>query len=245
MKSEVKAKLLKKSGNELYVKSEYKDALIEYNRALCNAESDELKSLLYGNRSAIYFEVKRYGLCLANIQLAIEHGYPHDKLEKLHARAAKCKELISAGSDVNKDDQKVAEFFKLSYKRHPKIPFIIDGIELKTSEKYGNYLITNRDLITGDIIAIEPFLTKFASLSIERSYERCAFCLCHNFFSLIPCDGCCNSKLNVFICSTHILITPVTLSSNVLFGNVQIATQNIVTQQILHFETYEHEGSMV
>jgi len=217
MKSEKQANLLKKRGNELYLKSEYKDALIKYNRALCYAESDELKSILYGNRSAIFFEVKRYKLCLVNILLAIDAGYPEEKLEKLKARSIKCQEFLIEGSDVKDEDQKAAEFFKLSYKSHPKIPFIIDGIERKSSEKYGNYLITNKDLKSGDIIAIEPFLTKFASLSIDRCYERCALCLRHNFCSLTPCDRCCNSKLNVSIYSTQYFNYLYRLSSYVLF----------------------------
>jgi hypothetical protein len=101
-------------------------------------------------------------------------------------RQEKCYQLIkSRGTLVDP----VADFFKLSYQANDKIPYIIEGIEAKSSEKYGNHVITTKDLKTGDIIAIEePFLS---AVNPNFYHERCAYCLNHNFYNLIPCDCCC------------------------------------------------------
>lgn len=191
IKNESAAKLLKQSGNEKYLKSQFIEALVNYNKALCLAESDGLKSQLFGNRSAVYFEVKKYSLCIENIQLAKKFGNQQVKLQE---REAKCKELLQVEGDVKEEDQMAAEFFKLSYEKHPKIPFIIDGIDVKYSRKYGHHLITNRDLNAGDIIAIEPFLCNLVALDIQNCYERCSICLRHNFYSLIPSNANCKRK---------------------------------------------------
>lgn len=194
MKSEEQAKLINKNGSEIYLKSQYREALVEYNKALCYAETDELKSRIYGNRSAVYFMVERYDTCLENIQLAKDHGYPQEKIAKLTAREEKCKGLMKSTDDQNSNDKATSEFFKLSYEAHPKIPFIIDGIEVKSSEKHGNHLVTNRDLKTGDIIAIQPFWSGFGGFVINSVQEKCSFCLRHNCLNLIPCDRCVDSK---------------------------------------------------
>lgn len=185
MKDDTKSNLLKISGNDNFSKKKFREALVDYNQSLCKAETNFQKSLLYGNRSAVYFEMKKYSMCLENIELAKHHNYPEDKLVKLNEREEKCRHFIN--SENTKNDS-ISQFFKLSQKSHKSIPFIIDGIEVKLSDKFGLYLITNKDLKTGDIIAIEEPFIKL--LNTEFYYERCANCLNHNFLNLIPCQNC-------------------------------------------------------
>jgi SET and MYND domain-containing protein 4 len=188
-KSDEESNLHKNSGNEQYKKKLYQESLVSYNRALCFAKSDITKGLLYGNRSAVYFEVKRYQECIENIQMA-KKFIGKEKITKLIERQEKCREIMK--SQQQKHENPAVDFFKLSYKCNEKIPFIIEGIEPKTSDKYGHYLITTKDLKTGDIIAIEEPFIKYVKGGFEQ--ERCVNCVRHNFFNLMPCDECCNGE---------------------------------------------------
>jgi SET and MYND domain-containing protein 4 len=200
-KSDLTAETLKITGSSKFSKRYFQDALINYNEGLCRAESNFLKSLLYGNRSAVYFEVGKYKECIENIQLAKEHGYPADKIDKLNKREEKCLKTMESKQskvEINKNEP-FSDFIKLSYKGHDKIPFIIEEIEKRNSKKYGNYLITTKDLKTGDIIAIEEPFVKI--IDREYKYERCSYCLKQNSYNFIPCDHCCEgkkSRLKVF-----------------------------------------------
>jgi tetratricopeptide (TPR) repeat protein len=185
MKSDEQSNIHKNNGNIHYINKLYREAIGEYNKALCFAKSDAQKGLIYGNRSAVYFKVKRYKECVENILLAISNRFPLEKLKKLNEREQQCRKFMA--TEQTKEDP-AADFFKLSYKAHKKIPFIIEGIECRSSTKYGNYLITTKDLKTGDIIAIEePYLS---SVCEGHTHERCAFCLQHNNFNLMPCNDC-------------------------------------------------------
>lgn len=185
-------------GNEHFKKKNFQEAIILYNKGLCNAETKSQLNLLYANRSAVYFEVKRFKECLENIELAKKYGYPKEKLGKLNAREVKCKEMIDTYKKENiknEDEEAAKNFFQLSYKSHPTIPFIIDGIECKRSKEFGRYLITTRDLKSGDIIAIEDPYVKIIDRESQMRFERCALCLKHNNLNLIPCDKCSQGNL--------------------------------------------------
>jgi SET and MYND domain-containing protein 4 len=107
------------------------------------AERDSVeRSHAYANRSAVYLEVKEYQLCLDNIQLARNSGYPVEKLQTLKDREEKCKNMME--SEVKSDDDDPWNFFKLSYPANEKIPFIADCLELKKNEKFGRHIVTNR-----------------------------------------------------------------------------------------------------
>jgi hypothetical protein len=214
MKNETKSNLLKISGNENYSKKKFHEALVDYNESLCKAESNVQKSLLYGNRSAVYFGMKKYSLCLENIKMAKKHDYPEDKLDKLNEREVKCQNFIESEDDSN------SSFFKISQKSQKNIPFIIDGIEVKNSNKFGLHLITNKYLKTGEIIAIEEPFIKL--LNKEFCYERCANCLTHNFFNLIPCQNCDEGKILDLLTNFTLSLIIFFFSSYVLFRKMQI-----------------------
>lgn len=167
---------------------------MQYNKALYFAESDLQLSLLYANRSVVYLIIKKYKECLENIKLAKKLGYPKEKMSKLVNRESSCY-WSSSTTDFNKNDKIVESFFKLSYKSHPTIPFIIDGIELRRSEEFGRHLITTRDIKPGDIIAIEEPIIKVNMPGVE--YKRCARCLRENNLILIPCKDCTTSKFRL------------------------------------------------
>lgn len=189
MKSDVKSNLLRNDGNDKFVHKLFRQAIIDYNQSLCFAETACSMSLAFANRSAIYFEMKRYRLCLENIRLAKEYGYPEEKLEKLNEREKKSRKFVTSEDEIEKI---VVDFFSLSRKCNEKINFIVDGIEVRSNDKYGKYLISNRDLKTGEVIAVEEPFMKILDRNFR--YERCANCLKQNYFNLIPCDSCADGE---------------------------------------------------
>lgn len=175
-------------GNQFYVKKQFLDALEAYNQSLCFAEKGSIGiSMAYANRSAVFFELQLYDTCLKNIRMAKDNGYPQENMEKLLKREEMCRSMI------NKDDQREKEnvgssFLKLSYGKHKQVPFIADCLELKSSEKFGRYIITTTPLKTGDVVSVEPPFAQ--QLLPQHRYKYCATCLNDNFLNLIACKNC-------------------------------------------------------
>lgn len=122
-------------------------------------------------------ELKKYDEALMNIEWAREN-YPADKIQKLNEREEKCKEMKAA--TVYDPIEDPWDFFKLTYPANPKIPFLIDGIEMRSDGIY-----TKRDLKAGDVIAIEDFC--FMRVFCSGQYNRCCGCAKVNMMNLIPC----------------------------------------------------------
>jgi hypothetical protein len=154
----------------------------------------------YANRSAVYFELGHYDKAITNIQKALENSYPEEKKKTLLDRKEKSEKLLHT---INKmEEENVDDFFKLSYKPNPKYPSFADCIELRSNKKYGRYLVTNRDLKVGDIIAMEDFLyysTKTLSEAGHENtdelmnYQVCGFCYKSNLLNLEPCKQCAHT----------------------------------------------------
>lgn len=187
------AKEARAAGNNFYCERSFFNALVNYNKSLCYAkEGSEDAGLAYSNRSAVFFEMGLYEKTLQNIKKAKDNGYPEHNYHILDKRAEKCK----TGSDVYKEETSY-DFVKLSYEPNPKLPFVARCLELKSSVKFGRYIITNQDLRVGDIVAIEESHFKIIK-SDERyetcqelnKYQRCSHCLKDNLMDLIPCSGC-------------------------------------------------------
>jgi SET and MYND domain-containing protein 4 len=224
MKSNKIADEWRKEGNLLYQRSEFRDAIIAYNKSLCHSEPGSKQlSLAYGNRSATYLEIGLHQECLENIQLARENNHPD--AQKLKDREAKCLEAQTRKKSLKHDPE---ELIKLSYEPNKKIPFIVNCLELKTDEQYGRHIITNRDLSPGDIIAIEKPVLK-AMEQVEHRYERCIFCLERKKHNLVPCNKCSISKLNLVLILKSFLICFM-LTSDVLFGKLREGVEEKVSR---------------
>lgn len=91
------------------------------------------------------------------------------------------------------------DFFKLSHPPNPKIPFIAECLELKSEEQFGRYIVTNKRLKPGEIIAIEEPFCK--CLLRGENYKYCCNCLNDNSLYLIPCPNC----TQVMFCSDKCL----------------------------------------
>lgn len=202
-KDPAKSLEFRKQGNQFFSlkNQDYVRALELYNQSICYAEWDsEEMGIGYANRSAIYLAWKKYELCLENIKLAQEHGYPSHLMEKLTKRSADCeKELAKkkknghggGGDDDDDEDDEDDEVIlapKLSYAPHPKVPFIADCLEMRESVEQGRFIVTNRDLSVGKVIAIEDSFCSWTLPSVR--YQRCAMCLEECDYNLIPCKQC-------------------------------------------------------
>jgi hypothetical protein len=146
------------------------------------AETNEKRALAYADRSIIFFDLKKYKECLQNIQWARENGYPANKIKKLNKREEKCRKLMAEEVKDPADDPK--EFFKLSYPANPKIPFIVDCLEMRIVNNEAR-LYTTRDLKAGDIIFEQEIM--FPKIYKRTCFYRCCHCAKGNSMNLIPC----------------------------------------------------------
>lgn len=195
-KSEERSNELRAEGNKFYSQRKFFDALLKYNESLCFAPVANMSAgHSYANKSAVYLEMKLYEKCLNNIAKAKENNYPETNFELLNKREEKCKEMMKSSKEKCSDPWSL---FKLSYPPHKNVPFIANCLEVKSSEKYGRFVVANRDLRVGDTVAIEK---PFCSVLMEESnfhdqpesniYQRCTNCLKENGLDLIPCEMCC------------------------------------------------------
>lgn len=140
----------RKEGKLCFEEGKLFEALEAYNKSLCVAQQGSIDiPLAYAGRSAVYFEVDEYQLCLDNIKLARDLDLPADQHNILNQRAEQCKVLIESQQKCDDDDDPWT-FFKLSYPPNEKIPFIVSCIGLQESEQFGRFVITNQ----GQVILI-------------------------------------------------------------------------------------------
>lgn len=134
---------LRNEGNSLKEVGKYFEALESFNKSLSVAKLNSPDmALAYAERSELYFEVKEFQLCLENIQLARDSGYPIDKLHILLERENDCMMLME-GHHPNPEDDPWS-FFKLSYPANEKIPFIVNCIELQKNDEFGRFVIASQ-----------------------------------------------------------------------------------------------------
>ncbi|XP_055372440.1 SET and MYND domain-containing protein 4 [Condylostylus longicornis] len=197
-KSNEKSIAFRKEGNEYFSleKQNYFKALELYNKSICFAQpNSENISIGYANRSAVLFEWKRYKECLYNIELARKYNYPERLIHKLNKREANCRALLN-----NQVSNTKPYDFKLSFEKHPQVPFIADCLDLQYTKEAGRYIISKKDLSPGDLVSIEK---AFCSVLLPpMRYIRCANCKEENYFTLIPCVECtsamfCSEKCQI------------------------------------------------
>lgn len=167
------------------------DALLNYNESIAFAETGSQQLALgYARRSVVYAKWKMYELCLENIRLArsVEDGCPDAIVDELAELELQCVQLLKeCPEDVSKEDEE-AYLPKLSFPPHAKVPFIADCLDIRQNEQYGRYIITHKDLVPGQVLAVEERYLNILLPALR--HQRCAHCLKENSLSLIPCTGC-------------------------------------------------------
>jgi SET and MYND domain-containing protein 4 len=188
MKDNHKAKSFRNDGNSEFVGAKFYEALISYNKSLCQSASSESLSLAYANRAAVCSELKEAEKCLKNIRLARQHGYKNEK--KLKERQERAEKLLKEQPAKDPEDDP-ENFIKLSYPASEKYPPFANCLEVRENQKYGRYVVTSENLNPGDIVAIET--TILNTIFQDGRFICCNNCLKANSMSLIPCNGECSS----------------------------------------------------
>lgn len=102
-----KSNEFRQQGNELYTKKRFADAIDKYNLSIKYAVNTKLKVInvplidsaselmqglatSYANRSAAFFQLNEFILCLVDIELAFQHGYNEKQRHKLIERRLGC-----------------------------------------------------------------------------------------------------------------------------------------------------------
>lgn len=140
-KDNSRSKELRQKGNSLFGRGKSFDALELYNESICWADSQENAEDLaigYANRSAVYFKWKKYELCMRNIKLAKEAGYPKRLMDKLLKREGDALDHIN--NDVDAKVEKDLVIPPLSIQSNSQIPFIANCLELRESSDQGRFI---------------------------------------------------------------------------------------------------------
>lgn len=245
-KSNERSRELRKLGNAFFSlkNKDYVKALELYNQSICAAETgSEDLAIGYANRSAIYFEWKKYELCLENIRQAKQCSYPERLTEKLNKRESECRKFLNDEHETSgeEDEEEIILVPKLSYPRHEKVPFIANCLDLKESKEFGRYIVTNRDLKVGQVVAIED---GFCTLTLPCvSYQRCANCLDECELSLIPCDHCTSTMFCSEECaneaydSFHKYECPVIDFIHKMFNSIQLSAIRVSLCALTSFDS--------
>lgn len=101
-KGAIESEQFRNEGNRLYRERKLEQALLAYNYSVLTAPHPHLDStappapvheglaLAMANRSAVLFEMGQFEAALADVERAVNFGYPKTKRHKLHERRAKC-----------------------------------------------------------------------------------------------------------------------------------------------------------
>lgn len=172
-------------GNDLLLRMHRPEqAIRKYNKAICAAVSDtENLGMCFANRAACFMQLKRYSLCLNDIELAKKNGYPIRLWGKLDERKARCLKLLE--NCENKEPQFVEA--KLSFPCDENFPCFASGIDVEDAENGEKKIVTNRNLEIGQTILIgKPY--EMVSES-PLNYVQCSNCF-KTDANLLPCQKC-------------------------------------------------------
>lgn len=245
-KSNERSQELRQMGNQFFSlkNRDYVKAMGFYNQSICAAETaSEDLAIGYANRSAIYFGWKKYELCLENIRQARRNGYPKRLIEKLNKREAECRKFLNDEHEASgeEEDDEIILTPKLSYPSHEMVPFIANCLDMKESKEFGRYIVANRDLKVGQVIAIED---GFCTLILPCvRYRRCANCLDECDLSLIPCAHCTSTMYCSDECATeafnnyHKYECPVIDFMYKMFNSIQLSAIRVTLCALTSFDS--------
>lgn len=152
-----------------------------YNKAIVFAVSQENLSICYANRSAVYYELSLFDLCLENIQLAMKHQLPECLKAKLDQRQEAAVTKMLSKLIVK---PKRTYDMRLCRPHIARQPFFINCLSQES-----NHILTKEPLIAGDVISLEKPYCQI--LRQSHIYERCTYCLTNKkYMSMIPCKRC-------------------------------------------------------
>ncbi|XP_031625494.1 SET and MYND domain-containing protein DDB_G0273589-like [Contarinia nasturtii] len=220
-------------GTECFHSENWLQALTYYNRSLRHAEvGSESVALAYTNRSACFFQLKRYKEAITDIELALgSANLPAKWIPILKARKKKCHQILSNLIQLKKNEP------KLSYKSNKNHPYIANVLKIRYTDKDDNHLVATRDIPVGKTVLLEE--DYLSSYKWEHACETCW--VPGEKTSLIPCNECalvtfcstkcqkmnrthkleCGSVLNAEHATTNRLIIQSILRAIATFHNIK------------------------
>lgn len=177
-KSKATALLKRNEGNVALRARNWLDALELYGDSLRFAQpKSEHISLAYANRAASFLSLKLYDICLTDIQLAKEAGYPEHLMLKLDQRKANCLQ------QMHNDPQPTQ---KLSFEPNDPFPWLASKATMRKKKNGGYSVVATSDIDVGEIIVVEE---PFQAFLAEHFGTRCSKCL-NGYGNLVPCVKC-------------------------------------------------------
>lgn len=144
----------------------------------------------YVNRSALFLMLKEYDRCLADIELALEHGNSNVVKAKLEERKEKCIKAKAKQGNAN-TGKPISNNAKIPPKitePNPSVPCYSNAVKVTYSSAKRRHVVATRDIRPGELIAVEKSYCFRTYLVGEINY--CSTCLL-SCRSLIPCPDCC------------------------------------------------------
>lgn len=170
-------------GNEFSNQKDYPAAIEQYNKSLCFADRDSVKSLAFANRSHSFLKLGLFNECLIDIELALKADYPAQKRPKLEERKLVC---LSRMKESIKSTTRPPEP-QLSFDTDDRIGCMAKVMQIAQDSVFGRYFIAQRDVPEDRVVMIEEPLMKFVDVCSQ--YRRCHCCLKENT-NVIPCTTC-------------------------------------------------------
>lgn len=159
-KSSEMSEKLREKANSAYKTGKYNIALRGYNLAIMFAPiNGEELGLAYGNRSALFVQMKDPYSGLCDIEQALSCSYPELLKNKLLDRQRKCNHLILQKEESN--EEKLKNDSKINGRRYceenvlrlknanPSIPNAEDFVTIDYAKERGRRLIVNRTVSAG------------------------------------------------------------------------------------------------
>lgn len=179
-KNDEKAKYYLLRGDLDFDYKKWLTAIELYNESLCYAENGSQQiGLAYAKRSQCFQALKRFDLCIIDIELAERSNYPADELAQLKKRKEVIQKLIERGAQEELIQP------KLSFEPNVNFPEMANIVEFRQNEEFGRHLVATADIDVGDVILYEKSLV----VTPDECYRYCNVCMLTPT-NLIPCKNC-------------------------------------------------------
>lgn len=171
-------------GNLKIKERDYNAALILYNKSIRYAESGNVLSLAYGNRSYCYLQQQLLDQCLVDIRYA-EPFYPENLSSKLENRKQSCLE-----------QKKVQVEPVHHHTNYGVLPAIGSSLKLENNKEFGRFITAKCDINIGDTLLIEKAYVR------SSTADECLNCAKTNG-NLIPCVNCIDAMYCSNVCADN------------------------------------------
>lgn len=194
-KNDDRSKAYVHKGDRFFDNYDFVKAIEAYNASICYALPYSSQLIGYMKRAKVYTKLGLHKEALRSLEMAmLTETVDDDCRVQIYQQRERCVDKI--GNDVLNDcsstrkkiHKKVLAEPQITHNFHKKVPFASECLEVMENKFYGRYLTTNKDLVPGQILSIEPAYCRV--LDKRFIYKKCTHCLKSNHFNLFPCSKC-------------------------------------------------------